>query len=319
VVALTLASVAAACSPEDLEFDLGAEIYVIVEGPGAGAIIETPPGSSNVRSSGPAAYPVNALWSADGALVSHPVGCDGRLHYHGNLYGHPDSVNGPPYGPDGCGWGVVMRWNQVSPELGMAANSFAYEYMAAESAQPGTDPDDWDRALVLLARSLAILDDLEAVFPGADEWTNEIADLNEEAGDIVADDEATEEEIEHALDLLDQGLQVKADLIRAMTTRGLTTRAQSRCTIIGTPGPDTLRGTDRRDVACGLGGADIMLGLGGRDLLIGGEGPDRINGGSGIDVIRGGWHIDRIVTGPGKDRVQSGQGRDYVDGVRERF
>jgi Ca2+-binding RTX toxin-like protein len=113
------------------------------------------------------------------------------------------------------------------------------------------------------------------------------------------------------------------------------------CTIIGTPGRDTLRGTRARDVICGgggddrllgVGGDDLLLGGGGRDALLGGEGRDELSGGTGRDRVEGGNDIDALdgghgddlvlggngddvlVGGPDRDRLNGGRGRDRIDG-----
>jgi hypothetical protein len=67
-----------------------------------------------------------------------------------------------------------------------------------------------------------------------------------------------------------------------------------QCSILGTPGPDTLLGGATADLICGLGGDDTIEGAGGDDTLIGGPGDDRLEGGSGNDCL---------LTGAGQDET----------------
>jgi hypothetical protein len=75
------------------------------------------------------------------------------------------------------------------------------------------------------------------------------------------------------------------------------------CTIVGTPGNDTINGTPGDDVICGLGGNDTINGRGGNDRILGGAGNDSLLGGTGDDEIDGGSGIDQLVGGPGDDRL----------------
>ena len=87
----------------------------------------------------------------------------------------------------------------------------------------------------------------------------------------------------------------------------------SRCTIVGTPGPDVLRGTKRDDFICGLGGDDKLLGRGGDDVLQGGGGDDLLVGGPGDDVLGGGRGDDTLNgldDATAKDRLRCGRGKD---------
>ena len=77
------------------------------------------------------------------------------------------------------------------------------------------------------------------------------------------------------------------------------------CTLVGTPGADSLTApSGSRAVLCGLGGNDRLTGLGGNDQLYGGNGNDTLLGGSGDDVLTG---------GPGDDTVDGGT---HVNGDR---
>lgn len=84
------------------------------------------------------------------------------------------------------------------------------------------------------------------------------------------------------------------------------------CTIIGTPGKDTLRGTPKRDVLCGLGGNDVLLAMGGNDRLYGGDGNDWLDGGPGNDLLNGGAGRDRLDGNTGRDFLSGGRGRDLL-------
>jgi RTX calcium-binding nonapeptide repeat (4 copies)/Domain of unknown function DUF11 len=126
------------------------------------------------------------------------------------------------------------------------------------------------------------------------------------------------------------------------------------CTIVGTPGNDTLRGTSRRDEICGAGGRDLILAGGGPDLvrgmgrlvggagrdflfvttgedqrlpetavesppafgtlLDGGPGDDYLLGEAGNDRVRGGAGNDEIEGSNGRDRLLGGEGRDRLNG-----
>jgi hypothetical protein len=106
--------------------------------------------------------------------------------------------------------------------------------------------------------------------------------------------------------------------------------AGKQATIVGTPGPDTLKGTAGPDVIAGLGGNDIITGLGGNDTICGGAGNDtiaggagndllageagndRLNGGTGNDVLNGGPGNDSLLGGPGVDRINGGPGLNTV-------
>lgn len=99
--------------------------------------------------------------------------------------------------------------------------------------------------------------------------------------------------------------------------------APSRCTVIGTPGPDRIVGTQGNDVICGLGGNDVITGLGGRDVLDGGAGSDRLIGGTGGDLLLGlagkdqeigSGGADRLGGGAGNDRLMGGAGKDMLVG-----
>jgi hypothetical protein len=80
---------------------------------------------------------------------------------------------------------------------------------------------------------------------------------------------------------------------------GATPAAGPACTIIGTPGPDTLSGTPGPDVICGLGGTDVISGGAGDDTLIGGPGDDTLEGEGDNDTLDGGTGVDTCVQGAG--------------------
>jgi Ca2+-binding RTX toxin-like protein len=86
------------------------------------------------------------------------------------------------------------------------------------------------------------------------------------------------------------------------------------CTIVGTPGRDTIRGTNGNDVICGLGGNDKINGRGGRDVIDGGSGSDRLSGAGGADVLAGLAGRDRAKGGPGADRLGGGAAADRASG-----
>jgi hypothetical protein len=77
-------------------------------------------------------------------------------------------------------------------------------------------------------------------------------------------------------------------------------------TIVGTPGPETLKGTNKRDVIQANGGKDVIKGLGGNDLLCGARGKDKVEGGKGKDTLIGGAGADLLLGGAGNDRLFGG-------------
>ena len=73
-------------------------------------------------------------------------------------------------------------------------------------------------------------------------------------------------------------------------------------TRVGTNGDDPqLNGTNSRDTVLGRDGNDSLFGLAGSDLLLGGEGNDRIDGGAGSDRLFGGEGNDTFVFALGND------------------
>lgn len=82
------------------------------------------------------------------------------------------------------------------------------------------------------------------------------------------------------------------------------------CSIVGTPGRDTLNGTSGNDVICTLGGNDTARGRGGNDWLFLGAGKDRGYGERGADRIFGERGRDLLVGGPQRDRLNGGPGND---------
>ncbi len=127
-----------------------------------------------------------------------------------------------------------------------------------------------------------------------------------------------------------------------------------KCTIVGTPGNDTLTAKHAGDVLCGLAGndtlsaggfskvvliggtgddrltagartghlqraaapaaGDTLLGDDGNDVLIGSSGNDTLNGGTGDDTLTGGTGNDALSGGDGNDTINGGNGNDLLDG-----
>jgi glucose/arabinose dehydrogenase len=83
-----------------------------------------------------------------------------------------------------------------------------------------------------------------------------------------------------------------------------------QATILGSPGPETLRGTQGHDVIAGLGGRDTVRGLAGNDIICGGGGRDRLSGGPGDDALLGGSGRDQLLGGAGRDRCEDGTARE---------
>jgi Ca2+-binding RTX toxin-like protein len=80
---------------------------------------------------------------------------------------------------------------------------------------------------------------------------------------------------------------------------------ETKCTIEGTAGDDTLVGGKGNDVICGFGGDDTIYGRGGDDTLIGGPGEDSLYGGSGDDVLIGGPGEDDMFGGAGLNALRN--------------
>ncbi|QIG40995.1 hypothetical protein G5T42_17195 [Microbacterium sp. 4R-513] len=93
-------------------------------------------------------------------------------------------------------------------------------------------------------------------------------------------------------------------------TESTTVNNSLGCTIIGTPGNDTLNGTNGADVICGLGGSDTINGGNGNDTLYGGTGNDTIDGGNSDDVLHGGDGDDILGGGNGSDVLYGEAGND---------
>ena len=75
------------------------------------------------------------------------------------------------------------------------------------------------------------------------------------------------------------------------------------CSIVGTPGRDTLVAPDENDVLCGLDGNDVLRGGAGPDVLLGGDGNDTLRGNGGNDALVGGGGDDDVDGGAGRDTV----------------
>jgi Ca2+-binding RTX toxin-like protein len=110
--------------------------------------------------------------------------------------------------------------------------------------------------------------------------------------------------------------------------------ADTRSTLRGGGGADTLMGSAHDDRIEGGDGNDPMLnGDGGRDRIFGGDGNDTLNtengddygeGGYGNDTLNGGDDAggvvghDHLVGGPGRDTFNGGPGNDRLEGGGDR-
>lgn len=119
---------------------------------------------------------------------------------------------------------------------------------------------------------------------------------------------------------------VEADPDGSNNTAAETTTVENifGCTIIGTPGDDTLTGTDSADVICGLAGNDVingaegddrLIGSSGNDHLMGADGDNRLEGDRGDDLLEGHDSADVLIGGDGADTLKGGDGDDTLDGV----
>lgn len=81
--------------------------------------------------------------------------------------------------------------------------------------------------------------------------------------------------------------------------------AVPNCTILGTPGPDTINGTQGNDIICSAGGNDFVFGSGGNDTIIGGPGDDTLGGEGGNDFIVGNSGADTLLGESGRDNLNA--------------
>ena len=100
----------------------------------------------------------------------------------------------------------------------------------------------------------------------------------------------------------------------ATVTITVTEATPKGCTIVGTPGDDTLTGTSGNDVICAFGGDDTISGGNGNDLIIAGSGNDTVSGGNGNDLILAGSGKDTVSGGDGVDVIRGGSGKDKLRG-----
>ncbi|MDQ4038399.1 MAG: Ig-like domain-containing protein, partial [Actinomycetota bacterium] len=100
----------------------------------------------------------------------------------------------------------------------------------------------------------------------------------------------------------------------ATVTITVTEPIPAGCTVLGTPGNDTLKGTQGADVICGLGGNDVLTGNNGADILYGGSGDDRLEGGNGNDILQGAAGTDTLLGGNDNDALSGGSGNDRLEG-----
>ncbi|MEQ1635270.1 MAG: choice-of-anchor Q domain-containing protein [Methylococcales bacterium] len=88
---------------------------------------------------------------------------------------------------------------------------------------------------------------------------------------------------------------IQTTTVQALLCNGL------KPTIVGTPGPDSIKGTQKRDIIHGLGGNDTISGGSDNDVICGGDGLDVLNGESGNDSLNGGLGTDTCNGGAGTD------------------
>jgi hypothetical protein len=89
---------------------------------------------------------------------------------------------------------------------------------------------------------------------------------------------------------------------------------QSECTVLGTPGADTLIGGATADLICGLGGDDDIDAGDGDDVVLGGDGNDRIHGGAGFDCLAGQAGEDEFVDADEDWAIQDGELGEIEEG-----
>src|SRR5829696_3709463 len=105
-----------------------------------------------------------------------------------------------------------------------------------------------------------------------------------------------------------------------LTPGGGGSAAKSRCTVLGTAGPDVLIGTRGRDVICGRGGSDTLIGRAGGDVLRGGPGSDLVRAGRGRDTLYArDRRSDQLIGGRGDDRARVDVRKDTRTSIESLF
>ena len=330
VIAIVGAAVAMAALGGAASAQSDTDRWVIYDGPGAGAVIATPSGDRDVRTSGPKARTENVALGANGHIGdgsdTNPAhaNCD-KLHYHGNLFGSGDPA------PDGCGWGRVIRRVNATTELTYASVAYMEEIAAHSiiNVLAGAPFAAGDARKQLLAAADNTLEFLFRILTHGTvpisvlQLVTRIRMLDREAADALRNiAEGRGDRAEHhriALQKLADAFVLKRQLMTELVRHGLV--VHSACTKSGgrfltgrTRSSEVIHGTPRRDVICAGPGNDRISAGGGNDVVIAGGGADVVNGGPGNDTIYGGPGVDRIIGGPGNDRIDTGAGRDRVEG-----
>ena len=88
----------------------------------------------------------------------------------------------------------------------------------------------------------------------------------------------------------------------------------SKNTLVGGEGADSIYGLGHNDWISGNGGSDTLAGQSGRDTIMGGDGDDLITGGTGDDKLIGGNGDDKLYGYSGNDRLTGGDGDDVMNG-----
>ena len=131
-----------------------ADVFVIVDGPGAGVRLATQPASLDVP------LGLNASISAEGSIGGIAGDhCGGQLHYHGTLFRRPDPD------PPACGWGRVVPGVGAgsSAESQKLSSAIEDEFSARFELSFGHEaehPPDYSEAAAAAARSAGALEDL---------------------------------------------------------------------------------------------------------------------------------------------------------------
>ena len=115
------------------------------------------------------------------------------------------------------------------------------------------------------------------------------------------------------------------DLIQSFGFNSSASDDNSKDTIYGEEGTDTLKGGNGRDKIYGGDDNDFLQGNGNWDSLYGGEGNDTINGNRGADWIWGDEGDDILRgfssssgTDNGSNRIEGGSGNDTITGANKR-
>ena len=100
--------------------------------------------------------------------------------------------------------------------------------------------------------------------------------------------------------------------IRALDSRATISGGIGDDSIMGGTDDDVINGNDGNDTIYGYQGNDVLRGNDGHDKLFAADGEDRIISGSGDDTINAGFGNDTLNAGTGDDVIHAGDGNDSI-------